>query len=368
MKVTAKVEKVDEELAYRTTRIRFADESLYTPICSSNNDVPINDVNEIYRNYSKDILMRGAQSSIFEGGLNQELKKKARSGLNVYFVDYNDSAKLTDKELELLTDLQYQYSQVAVTPIWSGLLKAYDGEKLKELILDWNKKNIEIIETLNNKSIMGSISTTLPRTIVGDVIDSMIDQGVTLFAVDARNRFLDKQETWMRSVIRTIKQRGLLDDTLIYVVNARRANFSKNADIVLARDFLNAGYGADVLGGLHIPNPGAGKAKEKQLQQGLEPTCRVFNEETYGYARIPETTVAKRLGVTQSQAYQASKKYNLIQQVEETKILKKTLDGDTSLVPYLKTKSMVDDEKVRELKKYRKNIFEESTTKSKWFD
>ena len=368
MKIIAKVKKIDEELAYRTTRIQFGSESLITPLCSSNNDVPANDVNEIYRNYSKDCLQKGARSSEMERGLNLELKKKTRSGLNVCFVDYNDSAKLTDNELGLLTDLQYQYSQIAVTPIWSGLLGSYEGEKLKELILEWNRKNIEVIETLNNKSVMGTVSTTMPRTIVGDVIDSMVDHGVTLFAIDARNRFLDNQETWMRHVIRTIKQRGLLDDTMIYVVNARIASFSKNADVVLARDFLNAGYGADILGGLHIPNPGAGKAKEAQMKKGLEPTCRIFDEETYGYSKMAESVVAKKLGIAQSLAYQGSKKYNLARQIAEAKVITEALNSEKSILPYLQTKNMIDAEKVDELKKYRKSLFEKEATKSKWFD
>lgn len=368
MKVTAKVEKIDEELAYRTTRIRFGSESLITPVCSSNNEVPANEINEIYRNYSKDCLTKGAKSSTDEGKLNLELKKKSRGALNVCFTDYNDSTELTGKEFELLTDLQYQYSQIAVTPVWSGLLSTYEGDKLKELILEWNQKSIEIIETLNNKSIMGTISTAMPRTIVGDVIDSMINQGVTLFAIDARNRFLDNQETWMRDVVRTINKRGMLDETMIYAVNARIANFSKNADVVLARDFMNAGYGVDILGGLHIPNPGAGKAKLKQMEEGKEATCRLFDENTYGYSKITESTAARLLEVQPSYAYQEMKKYNLVRQIDEAKILNETLDSEASLLPYLKTKRMVDEEKFKALKKYRKDVFDQETKRSKWFD
>ncbi|MFA5311958.1 MAG: hypothetical protein WC375_01410 [Methanomassiliicoccales archaeon] len=368
MKVTAKVRKIDEELAYRSTYIRVgSDKTILAPLYASTKNVPASDVTEIYRNYTKDGLAKAAGEFNEEGRLNSELKAKKTDDLNVCFVDYNDSSELSKDEFRLLMDLQYQNSDIAMTPIWSGLIKIKQKENLLDSVLEWNKRAIEIIETLNNKSVMGTLSMGMPRTMIGDVLKSYIDQGVTLFAIDARNRFVDSHDTWMREVIRNIKDYKMLDETFLYVVNPRAENFSHNAEIVLARDFLNAGYGFDVIGGGHIPNPGAALAKKKIASAG-EPFCRKFDEGSYGYIKMPESEAVKALQVPQYKVRDEMKNYNLVRQADETSKLAQMLIKERTIEPYLRTKDMVKTINIDGLKKYRKDVFEDKKIKSKWFD
>ncbi|QLH74973.1 MAG: hypothetical protein HPY73_05660 [Methanomassiliicoccales archaeon] len=365
MKVTAKVKKLDENLAYRSTHIRVGSEkTIISPICATTKGVPASEVTEIYRNYTKDGLTRAVNNFDEEKRLNSELKSKKTDNLNICFVDYNDSAELEKEEFELLMDLQYQNSDIAMTPIWSGLIKTkQESDALLETVLAWNKKAIEIIETLNNKSIMGTLSMGMPRTMIGDVINSYVDQGVTLFAIDARNKFVDGHDTWMRDVVRKIKDYKMFDETCLYMVNPRAGNFSHNAEIVLARDFLSSGYGFDILGGGHIPNKGIGLAKNKMK----EPFCRRFDEKTYGYIKVPEKEAAESLKVSPSQVKDEMKKYNMTRQADEAFKIAEMLLNESTLESYLKTKDMVKGKHLEHMKKYKKELFEDKKKRSEWF-
>jgi hypothetical protein len=107
----------------------------------------------------------------------------------------------------------------------------------------------------------------------------------------------------------------------------------------LARDFVNCGFGIDVLGLNHV---GGGPTSEKV-------NAWLFNERTYGYNQTP-------LAIGQKETRDYQKEYNIGTQFREASRLEQQLNRVDTLESYIEKKSQVNDKIIKDMKEYRSLI------------
>ncbi|MBU4246503.1 MAG: hypothetical protein KKE71_05650, partial [Nanoarchaeota archaeon] len=253
MKLNVKLEKVDDELMFKRTSICLGSKSIMTPIKASYCENPISDINEIYKKFSLEKLNNCLSDEQHERRTNSEIKREMTNGLNMCIVDYSSSTIPERKHIEMLADIQYEHSDIVVTPIFSNLLRKKDlvGESLTKTFIELTNQYIEIVETLNHKSIVGVIPSKMPRELLRPIVENYCDKNITSFVLDFDGRSIDNT-TWIRHLTRLMNDFDLTEKSFLYSVNANEGKFMKNAVEIPAKDFINSGFGIDILGLNHL--------------------------------------------------------------------------------------------------------------------
>ncbi|WP_017981078.1 hypothetical protein [Methanocaldococcus villosus] len=88
---------------------------------------------------------------------------------------------------------------------------------------------------------------------------------------------------------------------MLYCVNGSEGKFLKNAEVISAHDFINSGFGIDILGLKHVPPPLPPETWAK-LRIKKEKIYRIFNENTYGYHKVNED-ILQNLRLIPNQKY-----------------------------------------------------------------
>lgn len=358
MKITARVRKVDEELEYRQTEIRYSGGSVDGPTRSTSYglDMP-GAVAEGYREFDKSGLERIVDDADIERSVEREMKRKNVPGaLNLFFVNYTQLTPLHNKELDALVDLEYVCSEVAVTPCWSGLMKGKVDDGRVDALNQWNAEAIETIERLNNKSIMGVVPSKVHRKLLGNVIKTFVDRDVTLFTIDHMGRSVKSSESWLRALYSELKEYGLMDNTMIYGLNAPEGRLGQKKGKVLAGDFISSAYGLDIIGINHIRNarppgpPGPGNGPDAPPP---EINYRLFDGSTYAYNKLSETQARTQFTVPPSRVREEIKRHNILGQLDEYANLGQVLKEEPTALGYIQTKEMVDNALISSIKKVR---------------
>jgi len=284
MKITVKIENIDDELFFKRLKLRVAGNEITTPVKTGYKLVQT-PINEIFKKFDDQKIDKCLKDERFESIVNGDIKRDSIDGVNFFFVDYASNKIPTQKQIEFLSDIQYEHSDVVITPILSKLTRELIEEKLLNTFMGITNKYIEIAETLNNKSIIGIVPRAMPRQFLEPIIKNYHNQGVTSFIVDSDGKSIDSNPSWIRNLIRLLKDYDVFEESFLYCINSYEGRFMKNANEILAKDFISTGFGIDILGLNHLPPrmPSEAWAKIKAMRR--ENTYRLFNRATYGYVK-----------------------------------------------------------------------------------
>jgi hypothetical protein len=359
MKLCVKVEEVDEQILTRVLNIQFPGKSLKSPIKAVNKSTLLHGLNEIYHEVTPENLQEIKENSTNERAFNQKIQKGlVNNSINFVFLRYTGGAIPLPDDMETLVDLQYVYSDVAIIPSCPGLLKNDHnvGTAFWDSFIAYIDSYLQTVETLNNKTVIGLIPHQMPRTLIPSLLEYYHDRDITSYVIDSSGSSLYSNLSWIQSIQRTLHRLNILDEGFIYDINSERGKFLKNADVVLAKDFVCLGLGVDILGNLHI-GPRLDTTAWRNIKAGPYRGPRVFDTETYGYMRVP--------AITQDVANIE----NIKRQYRELIKIQSLLKEESTVTDYLNTKELIETNRVTErVRNFKKDVFEHRTAQSTLFD
>jgi hypothetical protein len=359
MKLRVKIEEVDEQLLTRVLDIHFPGKTLKSPIKATNKSTSLLGLNEIYHEVSSDKLHEIKTNSTNERLFNQKIQNElVNNAVNFVFLRYTGEVCPNPEDMETLVDLQYAYSDVAIIPSCPGLLKSEDnvGNAFWDSFISYIESYLRIVETLNKKSIIGLIPHQMPRTLIPQLLEYYQGNDITSFVIDSDGSSLYSNLSWVQIIQRTLHKLNILDEGFIYDINSERGKFLKNADVVLAKDFVGLGLGVDILGNLHL-GPRLNATAWRNIKMATYRGPRVFDPETYGYMRVPSLTA------------EVANLENIKRQYRELGKIQSVLREEPSVTNYLNTKELIETHRVTEkARDFKREVFEQRTAQSTLFD
>ncbi len=184
MKINVKLDNFDEELMFKRFSIRVGDKQIITPVKASHVQNPISTINEIYKKFDLTKINRCLTDEKFERVVNADVKKNMTQGINICLVEYNASDMPNNKQIEVLSDIQYEHSDIVTTPILSKITRELTEDKLLKSFNTITNRYIEIVETLNHKNILGVIPSRMPRQFLEPIIKNYKSKNITSFIID----------------------------------------------------------------------------------------------------------------------------------------------------------------------------------------
>lgn len=359
MKLRVKVEEVDEHLLTRVLDIRLPGKTIKSPIKATNKSTLIRGLNEIYHEISPEKIQEIKTNSTNERIFNQKIQRElVNDAANFVFIRYTGNTIPSPDDMETLVDLQYAYSDVAIIPSCPGLLKSEDnvGTAFWDSFIAYIDLYLQIVETLNKKSVVGLIPHQMPRTLIPSLLEHYQDRDITSFIIDSSGSSLYSNPSWIRSIQRTLHRLNILDEGFIYDINSERGKFMKNADVVLAKDFVGLSFGVDIIGNLHLA-PRLDTPAWQRIKMGAYRGPRVFDPETYGYTRDPTLSPA------------IANIENINRQYHELVKIQSVLKEESTVSNYLHTKELIEIHQVtKKAQDFKKEVFEHRTAQSTLFD
>ena len=294
----------DDDVYIRSEKLRINNKTVQTPIKSFTlndlrNDVEINkDVkccNEVFKKFNKSSLsdyVSGVKTvSKIHKDINRDLNKTSSDEINFCFTTFDYTKFPEGKEIDMLTNLSYIYSDATPLPLVHNLFKPnIDAIDSYDKYTDFMIKCIESINRLNNKAIIGIIPSSMPPSYVESLIEFYYDYNVTSFAFDFENKTHIGLVDHLREMMISIIKLDILDESFTYSCNTQRGKASRGSDIIKANDILVYNYGFDIVGnshmGMKIPPDAAQKLKERNST-----SIRLFNNDDYGHYRYDKVNL-----------------------------------------------------------------------------
>ena len=191
-----------------------------------------------------------------------------------------------------------------------------------------------------------------------DNLDYYIDQNINTFCFDFNGKTPDPLK--LRPVLRYLKQKKILDVSLIYGLNSKPGRLLKNTNIIPSKDFIAYGFGLDVLGGTHsapkLPKEFFEKMK-KAIAKNQSNKKRLFIKKDYGYYKIDKKSEIEKVfpddtSVSLAKIFSDNNKvwqqlFNMEQQAIEAGEIRRRLGElgqNESVVEYIKTKNQIQKE------------------------
>jgi hypothetical protein len=359
MRLRVHVDEVDDELLTRVLDIHFQGKTLKSPLKATNKSAQLHELNEIYHEVSPERIQEIKTNSTNERIFNQKILKECVNGaINFVFLRYTGETVPLPDDMETLVDLQYAYSDAAIIPSCPALLtsQANVGEAFWDSFISYLDLYLQIVETLNKKSIIGLIPHQMPRTLIPSLLEYYHARDITSFIIDSSGSSLYSNPSWVQIIQRTLYKLNILDEGFIYDINSEQGKFLKNADVVLAKDFMGLSFGVDILGNLHL-GPRLSADAWNKIKMGEYRGPRVFDPDTYGYMRNPALT------------REVANLENINRQYLELIKIQSVLKEESTVTKYLQTKELIEAYRVTEkAKDFKKEVFERHTTQSTLFD
>lgn len=357
MKINVNVKNIDSELMFKNLDIKIGNKSVTTPEKASYKENSVSQINEIYKRFSIDggrsaRLKEILSSESYESKINNEIKRCMNSNVNLLFVDYADMKTPDDAYIETLSDIQYVYSDAVITPSFSNIVRNMTGDELIDTYLNRTNKYLDIVETLNNKCVLGNIPFKIPRLNIRDIFENYCNRNITSFVIDFDGKCVETTLPKMRMLMRLMKDYGLLEDSFLYGINSYEGKFAKNAVEIPAKDFISMGYGIDILGMNHIPPRMPSESWKNQPKN--ETFYRLFDKKIYGYTKKTSEDL-KNMGISNN--HSDVKKFNNTEQCKETLNIRSLLQKEPTLEGYLTLKSQVEEKTLSNIKKLHKEAF-----------
>ncbi len=333
MKVKLRVNDVDEDLLMRVMEIRFADKSITTPIKSLNRTVPVAGINEVFRRINLEKISLISSDASVEMKFNTTARRERKEDMiNLFFLSYKEDRVPGKNSMSTLADLQYVNSDLAIMPLCPEIIKSHKGEDLINRFVFFIEEYLKIVETLNNKTIVGIIPARLPRQFLSTILELYHSHDITSFVIDSDGSSLYSNTSWIKALQRGLHSLGILDEGFIYNINSFEGRFSGKANVTLARDFVTLTFGMDILGANHKPSviPTERRIKMDGLQKG----ARLFDPQTYGYIRDPSLDI------------KTAKMSNLLAQHRETLRIQSVINEEGTASRYFQRKALLMENKV----------------------
>lgn len=356
----------------------------HTPIC------------EIYRSFTPEKLERIQKDGIFQQLDEREIQRIKSSSLNheapsFLFTSFKANRFPNQKEVKDLINISYTHSDATPIPALPEVFKrkmtktisrgARKGIAISEIkndindtsfqsYLDFLSDYIDKINEWNHKDILGIVPPYFGSEHIRKLVDFYYGKGVHHFYFDCNTRmFTGMLNSQMVNFIRRLKEVGLeYEKTFIYSLNSSAGKFSKEDQVIGAKDILTSGAGMDVIGKLHI---GGGKSNRKfdprVGKKLIRNTFRLFNKDDYGYYKahsglpfsypkdsaIPEDKLMK---VTSDADLVYEKIFNMEQLAIESQKLREYIEEKHKPLDRIKKeKKHVNDKDIKALRNFREN-------------
>lgn len=357
MKLRVKIDNLDSELMYKRLNISIGNTTIFTPLKVSNKSISISEVNEIYKEFSIEKLDKMVADENIERAVNFDVRNELADNINIFIPNYTSLEIPKPNHIEALSDLQYQHSPIVVTPIWSKLVRSLKGDDLLHTFIDLTNKYIDIVETLNDKTIIGVIPSRMPRQFLREILDNYCSNNITSFIIDFDGRTIDSNPSWIRNLMRVLSSYGLIDNCFLYSINANEGKFLKNAMEIPAKDFISMGFGIDILGLTHVRPRMPTEIWKKVAQERKENTFRLFDSNNYAYTKQAESSLRDLWGLSGPGLRNEIKRRNIKEQYTETQVLQQKIKEEDTIEPYIKTKVRFDETFIKKIKSIRKGTF-----------
>jgi len=367
MKLKVKTKDVDDELMYRRQKIKLGGKSIYTPIRSTSKGIDIDDsLNEIYGEFTIDSLEKFQKDEEAERRKNSRLKRKTKENFNFFIPAYKSLTLPDENKIGTLSDLQYEHTDVIITPIWKPIVKNIQKGKIEadEGIDTYQKLTqtfIDIVETLNNKTLVGSIPVKLPREKLENMIYFYHENDITSYVLDFGGTSISTKRSWIRRLYRILSGNDIIDESLIYSINMFKGRFSSNLNSTLAKDFIVSGYGIDAIGDNHIRYPPSLFKDSKDEDQKKVKSHKIFDRTRWGYLRYNTDDLINKLDFKLDNISDQRKKYNKREQYNETIKLQDEIRIQSTIESYVESKDEVTGNVISEMK--RDNVLDEKQSK-----
>lgn len=372
VKVRVSKQIFDDDVYLRSEKLKINNKSIRTPMKSFTlndlrKDVKLNKdvkkVNEVFKKFSKESLSEFVSGkrdiTKVHKDINRDFKKISADELNFCFTNLEYTKFPEGKEIDLLTNVSYIYSDATPLPLIHNLFKPnQDAEKSYDKYTDFMIECVDSINRLNNKPIMGVIPSSMPPSYVESLIEFYYNLDITSFAFDFENKTHVGLTDHLREMMISIINLDILDESFTYSCNTQRGKASRGSDIIKANDILVYNYGFDIVGnshmGMKIPRSAAEKLKERN------PTSiRLFNNNDYGHYRYDNVDLISQFYPHEktsipleffnpegnvSRSRDCQKLFN--NEMFGLELLKynKLLEENESTLDYLKTKNQIKDD------------------------
>lgn len=372
VKVSVSKQIFDDDVYIRSEKLRINNKCIQTPMKSFTlndlrKDVKLNDavkkVNEVFRRFSKESLqdfVSGKKdiTKVYKE-INRDYKKISSDELNFCFTMLDYTKFPEGKEIDLLTNVSYIYSDATPLPLVHNLFKPnQDAEKSYDKFTDFMVECIDSINRLNNKPIIGVIPSSMPPSYVESLINFYHDRDITSFAFDFENKTHVGLTDHLREMMISIIDLDILSESFTYSCNTQRGKASRGSDITKANDILVYNFGFDIVGNSHMGMKMPRSAAEK-LKNRNPTSIRLFNNNDYGHYRYDNVSLIKEFYPHEkteipieffnpegnvSRSKDCQKLFN--NEMFGLELLKynQLLKDDESALKYLKTKKQIKDD------------------------
>lgn len=278
---TVTVDSVDEDYvtAKKTVRLGSSgDKKFETPLKAGSHGCTTGCViYQPYRLFKSDTATKCLSNDDYSRNFINRTRSLLKPGIiNITSMAYGDKFVVpSDEVICYMADVQFSCSDVIVTPSWFDLIKNNNHDN-STLYLNLTHKYLEYASYRNNKPIMATIPSCIPRADLTKVIHDLINQDVTSFIIDFNTRLYDV--SWMRQFLRLLDQYNIEKESVLSSINCFSGTLKKVEKRTEARDFFGFAVGFDILGDKHVAK---GSSSQYQDQQ----TTRMFDPDTYTYSK-----------------------------------------------------------------------------------
>ena len=173
--------------------------------------------------------------------------------------------------------------------------------------------------------------------------------------------------SWMRHLARQISEYGIADECLLYSMNSNEGKFIKNTDRILAHDFIGSGFGIDILGLNHLRPKIRSEVWQELRQRRKKNVFRIFDRSDYSYLRKGEDELRALWGAPKGNLFGLRRAHNIREQYAEALELQTRLATGGTIEPYLRSKALVDESTMKNIKSIKKDAVRDSTTRQSYF-
>ncbi|OPY26817.1 MAG: hypothetical protein A4E28_02290 [Methanocella sp. PtaU1.Bin125] len=358
------------------TPIKAIDAAHRRPDITIKNEVKgLNEICKYFNEGKLTAFVTGARpESLINAELENTFRRIGSDEAAITFTVYDSLRYPSEKGINFLMNLSYEYSDATPLPLLPKLFKDKAGDFEQQLheYLGFMQQCIDSVNRLNNKSILGVIPAMIPSSHVQDVVKFYYDNDITSFVIDYMGRTPKIAKTSMREFVISLKEYDLIEKSFLYAINVTSGNMMQEAPAVKAVDLLSYGYGFDALGDNHIRRtyPPAVAERMRQMAQDLGTTFRLFNNADYGYYKTPDLSLLESLyphaetsipfdnfrtenvKTRPSQILFNSERTGL-ETIKYRSLIKEEADNTAG---YFETKTFVDAKDLKELTKFRKHV------------
>lgn len=197
--------------------------------------------------------------------------------INVVIPEYTSIGFITEK-MDVLSKFEsriHANTDIIVVPRWKGVLSCSTQASLVDSLKTHSKQFIDESRILNGKLIMGNIPLSVPESVIDELVQFYLKEGITSFVLDYGTCLPRGKEHVVRGIQKTLLDSGDFESSILYSTNVRRTH--KVGDMFPADDLMTFCHGIDLIGNLHIGG-GSGSNDSKP-----EPATKKFVPSEYTY-------------------------------------------------------------------------------------